>query len=134
MTPEEIKALRDRFQMSQSEFATKLGMTKRGLQNWEADPASPEHRKPRGVALTLLGIMAELADERDARRAKDRAKRGAADQVEGPAEVEAPRKGPGRPRVYGAKPADAGDVQPSADATEGKPGRKAKGKRKGGAQ
>lgn len=52
--PEDIKALRDKLSMSQSEFAFMIGVSVATLQNWEQGRRSPE-----GPARALLKITAE---------------------------------------------------------------------------
>jgi putative transcriptional regulator len=53
MSPSQIKRLRGRLKLSQSEFARMLGISTRTLQQWEQGV-----NKPRASALTLL----QLAD------------------------------------------------------------------------
>ena len=49
-TPD-VKHIRERYQLSQSEFATLLGISVRTLQNWEQG-----RRTPRGAARILLQV------------------------------------------------------------------------------
>ena len=49
--PEDVKAIRERLDLSQSAFAALLGVSKRTLQDWEQG-----RRKPRGPACSLLRI------------------------------------------------------------------------------
>lgn len=48
----DIKAIRDNFQLSQSQMAAYLGVKKKTLQNWEQGV-----RKPTASAQTLLRVM-----------------------------------------------------------------------------
>jgi putative transcriptional regulator len=52
MTPEEIRALREREHVSQPVFATYLNVSKNLISDWERGI-----RKPGGPALRLLGIV-----------------------------------------------------------------------------
>ena len=54
MTPEEIKATRERIGVSQSAFAAMLNVSKRTLQEWEQG-----RRQPTGPARSLLAIAAK---------------------------------------------------------------------------
>jgi putative transcriptional regulator len=57
VTPTDIKAVRDRIGLSQSEFARLMRVSVRTLQNWE------QHRRhPTGSAAALLDIVADAAD------------------------------------------------------------------------
>lgn len=47
-----VKAIREKTQLSQSEFATLIGVSIKTLQNWEQD-----RRKPTGPAAALLRIL-----------------------------------------------------------------------------
>lgn len=49
--PEDVKALRDRMKLTQSEFANRLSVNVRTLQEWEQG-----WRTPSGPAASLLGI------------------------------------------------------------------------------
>jgi len=51
--PSRIRAIRERTSLSQSEFATLIGVSVRTLQNWEQD-----RRRPTGPAAALLRIIA----------------------------------------------------------------------------
>ena len=55
--PADIKAIRRRLKMSQSEFALMIGISISTLQNWEQGRRSPE-----GPARALLKIAAERPD------------------------------------------------------------------------
>ena len=48
-----MRAIRERTSLSQSEFATLIGVSVKTLQNWEQD-----RRRPTGPAATLLRIIA----------------------------------------------------------------------------
>jgi putative transcriptional regulator len=48
-----IRAIRERTSLSQSEFATMIGVSVKTLQNWEQD-----RRRPTGPAAALLRIIA----------------------------------------------------------------------------
>ena len=48
-----VKQIREKTNLSQSEFATMMGVSVKTLQNWEQD-----RRKPTGPAATLLRIIA----------------------------------------------------------------------------
>jgi putative transcriptional regulator len=48
-----IRAIRERTSLSQSEFASLIGVSVKTLQNWEQD-----RRRPTGPAATLLRIIA----------------------------------------------------------------------------
>ena len=50
--PDDVKAIRERLNLSQSAFAALLGVSKRTLQDWEQG-----RRKPRGPACSLLRIV-----------------------------------------------------------------------------
>ncbi len=52
-----VKSIRERYQLSQSEFATLLGISVKTLQNWEQG-----RRTPRGAARILLQIAAKHPD------------------------------------------------------------------------
>jgi len=52
-----VKHIRERYQLSQSEFATLLGISVKTLQNWEQG-----RRTPRGAARILLQIAAKHPD------------------------------------------------------------------------
>ena len=52
--PEDIKAIREKLNMSQSEFALMIGVSVATLQNWEQGRRTPE-----GPARALLKIAAE---------------------------------------------------------------------------
>jgi putative transcriptional regulator len=49
-----VRAIRERTSLSQSEFATRIGVRVKTLQNWEQD-----RRRPTGPAETLLRIIAD---------------------------------------------------------------------------
>ena len=49
-----VKHIRERYQLSQSEFATLLGISVKTLQNWEQG-----RRTPRGAARILLQVAAK---------------------------------------------------------------------------
>jgi len=51
-SPPDIRAIREQVGLSQSEFATVMGVNLRTLQNWEQG-----RRKPHGPAVTLLKIV-----------------------------------------------------------------------------
>jgi DNA-binding transcriptional regulator YiaG len=51
--PSGIRAIRERGSLSQSEFASLIGVSVKTLQNWEQD-----RRRPTGPAATLLRIIA----------------------------------------------------------------------------
>jgi putative transcriptional regulator len=51
-TPEDVRAIRKRLDLSQSAFAALLGVSKRTLQDWEQG-----RRIPRGPACSLLRIV-----------------------------------------------------------------------------
>ena len=51
-SPPDVKTIRERFGMSQSDMATFLNVSKRTLENWEQG-----RRGPTGPAQTLLRIM-----------------------------------------------------------------------------
>ncbi|CAA9327182.1 MAG: Antitoxin to RelE-like translational repressor toxin, partial [uncultured Chloroflexia bacterium] len=51
-TPEEIKTLREREEVSQTVFARYLGVTKDSVSQWERG-----QRKPAGAALKLLSLV-----------------------------------------------------------------------------
>ncbi len=55
-TPD-VKQIRERYQLSQTEFATLLGISIKTLQNWEQG-----RRKPRGAARVLLQVAAKYPD------------------------------------------------------------------------
>ena len=50
----DVKHIRERYQLSQSEFATLLGISVKTLQNWEQG-----RRTPRGTARILLQVAAK---------------------------------------------------------------------------
>ncbi|MBI4829869.1 MAG: helix-turn-helix domain-containing protein [Nitrospinae bacterium] len=50
--PAEIRAIREKMDLSQSDFAELLGISKRTLQEWEQ-----ERCKPTGAALKLLMVV-----------------------------------------------------------------------------
>lgn len=50
-TPD-VKAVREQTGLSQGEFASRLMISKRTLENWEQ-----HHRKPTGVAIALLRLV-----------------------------------------------------------------------------
>jgi len=50
----DVKCIRERFQLSQSEFAALLGISIKTLQNWEQG-----RRTPRGTARILLQVAAK---------------------------------------------------------------------------
>jgi putative transcriptional regulator len=50
--PDDVKAIRNRLNLSQFAFAALLGVSKRTLQDWEQG-----RRKPRGPACSLLRIV-----------------------------------------------------------------------------
>ena len=52
--PADIKAIRERFGLSQSEFALMIGVSVSTLQNWEQG-----RRQPEGPARALLKVAAE---------------------------------------------------------------------------
>jgi putative transcriptional regulator len=54
ITPEEIKATRERMGVSQSSFAAMLNVSPRTLQEWEQG-----RRRPTGPARSLLAIAAQ---------------------------------------------------------------------------
>ncbi|MCJ7625802.1 MAG: helix-turn-helix domain-containing protein [Anaerolineaceae bacterium] len=54
MGPLDIKAIRDHFTLSQSQFAALLGVSVNTLQNWEQG-----RRKPGGAAQVLLQVAAK---------------------------------------------------------------------------
>jgi len=49
-----VRAIRERTNLSQSEFADLIGVSVRTLQNWEQD-----RRRPAGPAVALLRIIAQ---------------------------------------------------------------------------
>ncbi|MCP4429324.1 MAG: helix-turn-helix domain-containing protein [Chloroflexi bacterium] len=53
-TPVDVKAIRKKVGMSQSEFASAFGISLGTLRHWERGD-----RKPRGPALTLLNLIAK---------------------------------------------------------------------------
>ena len=53
MLPPEIKAVREKLHLSQSEFAAMIGVSPRTLQNWEQGRRTPE-----GPAQALLKVAA----------------------------------------------------------------------------
>ena len=55
-TPD-VKQIRERFELSQTEFAALLGISIKTLQNWEQG-----RRKPRGAARVLLQVAAKHPD------------------------------------------------------------------------
>jgi len=52
-----VKNIRERYQLSQSEFATLLGISVKTLQNWEQG-----RRTPRGAARILLQVAVKHPD------------------------------------------------------------------------
>ena len=52
-----VKEIRERFELSQTEFAALLGISIKTLQNWEQG-----RRKPRGAARVLLQVAAKHPD------------------------------------------------------------------------
>ena len=54
MEPLDIKAIREQFALSQSQFAALLGVSVKTLQNWEQG-----RRKPDGAAQVLLQVAAK---------------------------------------------------------------------------
>lgn len=52
ITATSVKLIREKTRLSQSEFATIMGVSVKTLQNWEQD-----RRKPTGPAATLLRII-----------------------------------------------------------------------------
>lgn len=59
-----IKQLRESAGMTVSELSRQSGVSRRTIQNWEADPASKEYRRPRDVyqlhsVAVALGIAIE---------------------------------------------------------------------------
>jgi putative transcriptional regulator len=50
----EVKAIREKTSLSQSEFARLIGVSVKTLQNWEQD-----RRRPTGPAVALLRIIAQ---------------------------------------------------------------------------
>ncbi|MGC8658029.1 MAG: helix-turn-helix domain-containing protein [Desulfomonilaceae bacterium] len=54
----EVKNIRQKLNLSQSEFAEMLGISLRTLQNWEQ-----KHRLPKGPARILLEIAASYPDQ-----------------------------------------------------------------------
>lgn len=57
LTAPDVKAIRDRFQLSQSQMATFLGVPLKTLQKWEQGV-----RNPNAAAQTLLRIMEKEPD------------------------------------------------------------------------
>jgi len=57
MEPLDIKAIREQFTLSQSQFAALLGVSVKTLQNWEQG-----RRKPDGAAQVLLQVAAKYPD------------------------------------------------------------------------
>lgn len=55
--PPDVKFIRERYQLSQREFATLLGISVKTLQNWEQG-----RRSPRGAARVLLQVAARHPD------------------------------------------------------------------------
>ncbi len=53
----DVKQIRDRYELSQSEFAALLGVSIKTLQNWEQG-----RRTPRGAARVLLHVAAKHPD------------------------------------------------------------------------
>ena len=51
-TPPDVKAIRERFELSQSQMAAFLNVSAKTLQNWEQG-----RRGPTGAAQTLLRVM-----------------------------------------------------------------------------
>lgn len=68
MTPEEIKALRERLLMTQAELAAKLGVNLRSYQRWEDATGGPGARKPSGSAIVLLRRLESDANEAEKAR------------------------------------------------------------------
>ncbi|MCK4762181.1 MAG: helix-turn-helix domain-containing protein [Candidatus Aminicenantes bacterium] len=56
-SPADIKSIRSKLKLSQSEFAMMIGVSVSTLQNWEQG-----RRQPEGPARALLKIAAEKAD------------------------------------------------------------------------
>lgn len=52
--PSDVRAIRERTSLSQSEFAQLIGVSVKTLQNWEQD-----RRRPSGPAAALLSIIAQ---------------------------------------------------------------------------
>ncbi|WP_232625603.1 NadS family protein [Achromobacter deleyi] len=55
--PIDVRAIRERVQMSQAEFAAAIHVSTRTLQNWEQ-----RHRNPTGPAIALLKIVERAPD------------------------------------------------------------------------
>lgn len=53
----DVKGIREQYELSQSEFATLLGISVKTLQNWEQG-----RRNPRGAARVLLQVAAKHPD------------------------------------------------------------------------
>ena len=63
-TKNNIKKLRESAGMTVSELSRQSGVSRRTIQNWEADPASKEYRRPRDVyqlhsVAVALGVSIE---------------------------------------------------------------------------
>lgn len=67
MTAKQITQLRHDLNLTQREFAAKLGISLRSYQKWEQEEGGANHRTPRGTALTLLHQYVQIAKERKAR-------------------------------------------------------------------
>ncbi|BEG74974.1 NadS family protein [Achromobacter xylosoxidans] len=57
LEPIDVRAIRERVQMSQADFAAAIHVSKRTLQNWEQ-----RHRSPTGPAIALLKIVERAPD------------------------------------------------------------------------
>lgn len=57
LEPIDVRAIRERVQMSQADFAAAIHVSKRTLQNWEQ-----RHRSPTGPAIALLRIVERAPD------------------------------------------------------------------------
>jgi putative transcriptional regulator len=57
ITEPDVKAVREKYQLSQSQFASLLGISVKTLQNWEQG-----RRIPRGPARVLLQVAAKHPD------------------------------------------------------------------------
>jgi putative transcriptional regulator len=62
MTPNEIRALRERLGLSRADFAGRLGVTERAVHFWEAG-----RRTPGGATLILLANLAKASSKKGAR-------------------------------------------------------------------
>lgn len=58
MDAKKVKRIRLRLNLTQAQFAERLGVTETAISRWESDGKS--HRSPRGAAVKLLE---QLADE-----------------------------------------------------------------------